>query len=646
MTSPSVFVRSTAGRPDLLLAAGLASCGLFRAAEALPARLPNPIVFSILVASCAYLAFHQRILGISRLQTRHRPASFISSDVVFALAFTAALLIWHRSLYTLPPTYFIAPVVAAGTVLWDVASERNGPQGIPAMLVKVLMLGLLIRIVAYVQFPGPIGSDPWRHVLTIQSIADTGHVVKALPDALGTSNGYAAIPVFHILAAAAGQLTGAGAKAASFIAASVPLVLSMLSVFLIGRSVHSSAAGVLATLLYCVADFSVLWGVQVIAMTLAAAIAACLIWLLLSGRARSPSSIASALLMLATLILCHTVAAFVVLVALAAVVASAGLLRLTGYGHLGQRTTTLLSSSLVAPYGVFMLVWWMTMPTSTGDTFFAVQAGKLAQVLTTSAESQVAAVVASASRPYALLLFDTAGTAILIGLGLLAALAAFNPRRAGNRLMVLTIAVGALVALQAVGSSSLQEAVIGARWVIFQYMFLAAMAAWVLSPLLSRFSSTAFRLALVAIMCVAYVLPMLTNSTANQSNPFWTTTTPRTGYTTSEQTAWGTLVTDMRVKPVGDGYYIGAMATMTSAADYGVLSTSNTELLIERGNYLARPELNEVHLSVIGDIRDVNLGFYRLEGQPVFITGYAAEMALTGGVVYANDTTRMVQLTS
>jgi len=646
MTSLFVIVRRVAARPDLFLAAGLAGYGLYRAAGVLPDRLPHPMVFAILVASCAYVAFHKRILGASRLQTQHLPASFISSDVVFTAAFIAALLIWHRSLYMLPPTYFITLVVAASTVLWDIASGRDGRRGVAAMLIKVLVLGILVRGLAYFQFPGPIGSDPWRHVLTVESTTVAGHIVDSLPDALGTQNSYSSIPVFHILASTASQVVGVSAKTASFIAGSVPQVLSVLSIFLIGRSVHSTGAGVLAALLYCVADFSILWGVQVIAMTLASALVACLLWMLLSGHARSTSSIAVALLLMAVLILCHTVAAFVTLVALTTVAAIARMLRTAGSEWLSQRTTPILGSSLVALYGVFMLVWWMTMPTSTGDSFFAIQAGKLAQVLSVAAESQATSVPVTVPRAYVHLLYDSAGGALLIGLGLCAALASFGPEQRRGRLLVITIAAGALIAFQAVGSGSLQEAVIGARWVIFQYMFLAAMAAWVLSPLLSQVAGTLYKTGLVAILCVAYVLPMLTNSTANQSSPFWTTTSPRMGYMTSEQTAWRTLVQDMQVRPVGDGYYIGAMTTMTSATDYGMLSTSNTELFIERRNYLTRPELNEVHQYVIGDIRDVNLGYYRLDGQPVLATRYAAQLALRGGVVYANHTTRMVQLKS
>ena len=646
MMTPAAAVRRIGTRPDLLLAVMLMAYGLYRAAQVLPGRLPHPIVFAILIGTGAYLALRGKLPSDSTTPPSGTRTMFAASDVVYATTLVVALLIWHQSLYVVPPHYFLALTVAAGSILFDAIYGRTATGGTRVVLGKVILLGILLRAMAYYQFPGPIGSDPWRHVLTIATTASTGHVIDHLPNALGTHNGYSSIPVFHILAAISSNVGGISAKAAAFVAASVPQVLSVLSIFLLGRVVRGERAGVLAALLYCVADYSVLWGVQVIAMTLATAIAACLIWLLLSGRSASPPIIGIALLLVVALILCHTISAFVVFIALATVVTIRHVRRLTRMAWGATDTASILGPSIVALYGVFMLVWWMTMPTSTGDSFFAVQAAKLADVLTTAAEAQAPSGPVAEYRPYAHLLYDAVGSALLIGMSIYAALASFASEPSRIRLLTITIAAAALIAFQAIGSSSLQEAVIGARWVIFQYMFLAAMAAWVLTPLLSRASGTAFRLGLVAVMCVVYVLPMLTNSTANQSSPLWATTTPRMGYTASEQTAWRTLVTDMQVKPVGDGYYIGAMATVTSSTDYEVLSTSNTELFIERGNYLARPELNEVYLSVIGDIRDISLGYYRLEGQPVFITGYAAKLALTGGVVYTNDTTRMVQLTS
>ena len=647
MTEARIALSRLLRRPDLLLACGGLLYGIYQASRILPTRPLHPVVIAILVASSAYLVLRGRLpIGDTLPQHTASPAICRASDIVFALACAVAMLTWHRSLYVLPPAHYFALVVAAGTILWDVPLGRTGHRGTAAMLTKVIILGLLVRGAAYTLFPGPIGSDPWQHTLTVQVMAETGRIPLLLPNAMGTQNGYATIPVFHILSACMGQVAGVSAKTAVFLAGSVPMVLSCVVIFLIGRNLLSTGAGVLAALMYCVSDYAILWGVQIIAMTLASALGVCLLWLLLSGRPVSGASVTLVLLLMVALVLCHTVSAFVTFVALAAVTIGLRIVRMTEVGRFSERTTLLLTPSIVALYGAFMLVWWITMPTSTGDSFFAVQADKLARVLATASESQVPTSVSMAPLPYILSLQQHAGGAVLFGLGLYAVLLSLRLLRSSSRYLVPSIAVSALLAIQAVGSSSLQEALISARWVIFQYVLLAPLSAWVLLSLMGRIQRVFPRLLLATILCVVYVFPMLTNSVAVQSSPFALPSTPRMGYTTSEQTAWRTLVTELRATPVSDGYYTGAMATVTSRTDYETLGSTTRELFIERRNYLAHPELNAGYRTVIGDMQDIYLGYYRLAGQPVVLTRYAADLALAGGVVYDNNTTRMVQALS
>ena len=646
MTAALTALTRPLKRPDLLVAGAGLLYGLYQASRILPARPLHPVVIAILIASFAYLVLQGRLTARVMFPDPAPAAPPHISDSVFALACAVALFTWHQSLYVLPPEHYFALVVAAGTILWDVLSGRTSAHGTAAMLGKVIVLGLVVRGATYTQFPGPIGSDPWRHALAIEVLAATGHVPLLLPDAMSTQNAYATIPIFHILAGSVVQVAGVSMKTAMFLAGSLPLVLSSVVIFLIGRSLHSKGAGVLAALLYCVSDFAIVWGTQVIAMTVATVFGVCLLWLLLTGRPASGSSVTLALLFIMALVLCHTVSAFVIFVALSAVTVGLHIARATGTSHSGERTVPLLTPSIVALFGTFMLIWWMTIPTSTGDSFFAVQANKLAQVLATSSESQAPLSVGVAPLPFIVSLQQHAGAAVLIGLGLFAVLWSLKLAKTDSRYLVLSIAVGALLGIQAAGSSSLQEALIGARWILFQYMLLAPLSAWVLASIARHLREAGPRLILATFLCTMFVFPMLTDGVAAQPSAFALPSTPRLGYTASEQTAWQTLITDLRVMPVSDGYFTGAMATETSRADYDVLATGNAELFIERRNYLGRPELNEVYRTVIGDIQDVHMGYCRMDGLPVSPVIYAADLALTGGVVYANNTTRMVQMTS
>ncbi len=105
------------------------------------------------------------------------------------------------------------------------------------------------------------------------------------------------------------------------------------------------------------------------------------------------------------------------------------------------------------------------------------------------------------------------------------------------------------------------------------------------------------------------------------------------------------MVDTMGGWPLSDGQYTGAMTTVTTAEEYARLSSSDQSLFIERRNYIATPHLNETYRTLVGDIRTVYAGYYSLGGRPVLLVEYAASLTLTGGVVYVNDTTRMVQLT-
>ncbi len=514
--TPSAVARRIAMRPDLSLAVLLIAYGLYRAAQVLPGRLPHPTVFAVLIGTGAYLAFGARFASRAAMPPAATRTVFAASDVAYAVSLAVALLIWRQSLYVVPPHYFLALTVAAGSILFDAIYGRTEIDGAFRILAKVVVLGVLLRAMAYYQFPGPIGSDPWRHVLTIATTASTGHVIDQLPNALETHNGYSSIPVFHILAAISGNVGGISAKAAAFVAASVPQVLSVLSIFLLGKVVHGERAGILAALLYCVADYSILWGVQVIAMTLATAIAACLLWLLLSGRAVSAAGVSTALLLVVALILCHTVSAFVILVAMVSVTSFSRLRKMVRFAWTEEFPVPTVGLPIVALYGVLMLVWWMTMPTSTGDSFFAVQASKLADVMATAAEVQAPSTPVGASRPYAHLLHDSVGSALLIGLGLCAALASFTRGRRQGHLLSSAVAAGALVSFQAVGSGSLQKPSL-AHVGVFQYM----------SGLFCRPGCYASLVAMAWLFlrsgaddrpCLVYAFPMMTNSISNQAN--------------------------------------------------------------------------------------------------------------------------------
>ncbi len=484
MTGALTALARSLRKPDLLLAGAGFVYGLYQASRILPSRPLHPIVLAVLIASGAYLALQER-LQAANFASPHIASRFVhnASDVIFSLSCAVALLTWHGALYVLPPEHYFALAVAAATILLDIVNGRTQRRGTAIVLAKIIILGLLARGAAYTLFPGPIGSDPWRHTLITRTLTETGHIPVVIPDAFESQNAYAAIPVFHLLTASLGQIAGVSTKAALFLSGSLTLVLSSVFIFLIGRGLLSSRAGLLAAMLYCVSDYAILWSVQVIAMTLASVFGACLLWLLLSGRPSSGASIALVMLFMVVLVLCHTVSAFVIFISLGAVAIGLVLLRAALGDKPGIGTTPLLNSSIVALYGTFMLIWWMTVPTSSGDSFFAVQADKLASVLATSTESQSTVSVAATSLPYFTTLQQHAGDALLIGLGLFAVLWSLRLARTNSRYLLVSIAVSALLTVQAIGSTSLQEAVIGARWVIFEYMLLAPLAAWVLLAL-------------------------------------------------------------------------------------------------------------------------------------------------------------------
>jgi len=625
--------------PDVAAAMVLLAYGLCRATRALPDRPPHPLVLAIIIACSIYLATRNRLKDRPVTGRHHGLAVRAASDIMFALSIASALIIYAHSDYVLPVHYFAALTLSAASILGDIAMDRHGATAIP--LTKIVILGLLLRAMAYWQFPGPIGSDPWRHLLTIDSTATAGHVIDVLPDAMGNANSYSAIPLFHLYGAMALGLGGLDAKASAFIVASVPHVLSVLFIYLIGGDLHGRNAGLLAALFYCTADYALLWSVQIIPMTLAIAISACLLWWLLLHRPASRARVALALVFILALILCHTVASFVMIVALTAALVASRLLTSGLLPMPKPAATPLLTPSIIGLYLVFMLLWWMHMPGQSGSTFFAVQTGKLAAVTASAGMAQTPAAESASVRPYAGQLYDFAGMAMLIGLGIYAALSAIALRRPGNHLLM-AAALGAMVLVQAAGPAPLQEAVIGARWIVFEYVLLAVLSGWLLSLLLNRISTAAARLALVLMLCLVYVLPMMTNSVSNQASPFRHTLVPRMGYTSSEQAAWRTLLENLQLWPVSDAYYISAMAAVTSAEDCSALAATNHEVFIERHNYLARPELNERFCSVIGDIRNVHSGSYRLAGWQPELLQYGSDLAASGGAIYVNNTTRMV----
>ena len=306
----------------------------------------------LIIVCLAYLLLRRKLLSPSvEHKASHRFTLLVT--IVFWLVFAGSIFSLNTGILHRPLVYFILTAVAASTIAIQILYCRCEISE-HFILFEILAVSLSVTASAYFVFPTLPGSDPWEHLNYIEDFVNLGHIESTHGNIY-----YLNYPIMHLEVAATKLLTGVDYKTAMFLGAGVPLVLSTVFVFLIGRTLGNTRVGLLAALLVGLSDFHLQWSIQIIAMSLGIALFSTIVYLVIRyGSGAKWSMMALTILLMLELIITHTVSAFIMLCFLVFL-----LVGMQMHRYIFARDSTprqgIMAVHILTTFAVAMLAYWM-----------------------------------------------------------------------------------------------------------------------------------------------------------------------------------------------------------------------------------------------------------------------------------------------
>jgi len=545
-----------------------------------------PIAF---IAALLYLLFRARL---SRVES---PPTFLEhnrirllSNIIFTIAISLSIWLVWSDLYYRPPLYFaLCLLAAAAVILYIFCLDTRKNSHLFIALFMIILLSLTIYGGKYYQFPGFYGTDPWIHSNIIQQVVNDGRIPLFQDASPGI--GYYPFPIFHILAATTQILTSINIHDAVFISVDWNVALSCIFVFFIGRKLANAKVGLLAALLGSLADVSIKQGTEIIPNSLGFFFFSIILYLFFCRNRRTSADHFLIIILTISLILTHSVSAFITLLVL---IVAFICIRL--YKTINKSTVeyNLVNPGLIVVFIIFMLFWWMRNPPGP-NAFFDFQIKELVSSLQTEAQFVMIASPAASSVPYYISLLDQGGYLVLLFFGFIGGLIYLHIRNRDASRMAL-IAVTAILAAVIYGFNSFGlRNILPWRWFQFLYVPLSILAVQGIFNVSNLLKGSIRQLSMVMVVMLLIIFMMISNSLANDDSPLLFNNTQRYGFTQSEITAVHTL-SDMQCGNYGTDLYYGEIFPfIIGPANYSNMILRKNAVFILRNYYIHHPEWNE-----------------------------------------------------
>jgi len=505
---------------------------------------------------------------------------------MISLSFSIWLL-WSN-LYYRPTLYFALVLVTAASIILDIFYlDKIEKTQTYTILFKIIILCLSVYAGLYWEFPCILGADPWRHNVSIQGIIDFGHLdVQFMPT-------YYAFPLFHIENAMVHLLTSLSPYNSVFASTGLLVAISCVFVFLIGSEVSTEKIGLLSALVWAFNPYSIERATAITTNSLGFCFFATILYLIFCHERKTGSITFLIILFSAALILTHHVSAFITLVFLIII-----FIGITLYNRINRHTIAygLISSILIILFGVMMLTRWMQPPPGS-HAFFDLTLRNL--IMSVKSEAQVTLGSAlNTNVHYGTFLLDFGGELLLLGFSIIAILMYLHSKnRNATRIALSLIAVVPFVIVN-VPFFFLQN-IVPWRWYMFIYLPLSILAIQGLFSLFNLIKSNTAKLSIVALIALAVLSSMLTNTRANGDSPLFYNGTQRFGYTQAELTTIHTLSDIKCGNPQTDVYFGDIFRYMLGHKSYMAMITRDNEVFIKRNYYLYHPEWDQKFMAYI-----------------------------------------------
>lgn len=513
----------------------------------------------LIIACLVYLVFRRKLLSpASEPQASHSLILII--NIIFWLSLAGSIYSLSTETLHRPLIYFILISVAASMIALQIFYSR-GKGTTWLILFEILLISLSVRASAYFVFPTLPGSDPWAHLNYIKDFVNLGHIESTHGDIY-----YLNYPIMHLNTVGVKLITGVGYKAAMFLGIGLPLMLSTIFVFLIGRNVANVKVGLLAALLLNLADFHLSFGIQLIATTYGIALFTIIVYLLIRDRGNlRVSTVALTILLLLTMVITHTMSAFVMFCFILFFLIGIYVYKLAYKG----RTTSgvsMVTPTLAVMFGVAMLGYWMYAGYTEGGTFFDSVTRGLYGSLTEQAGFLARQAAPLAEYGYLDPILNIAGFLLLYLCGTLGCLLWFSRSHQTRTRVALIIALVLLNVFALSFPVFGMRNIMNSRWYAFIYVILSVGAAVAIFTVVRSINYR--KLASIVLVGIMFIIPffMITNNVSNMDSPIYAAElNQRMVYTNSEMAIaeWavedydGKIITDLQYGGCVLGTYLG-----------------------------------------------------------------------------------------
>ncbi|MFC1915607.1 hypothetical protein ACFLW4_02815 [Chloroflexota bacterium] len=404
-------------------------------------------------------------------------------------------------------------------------------------LLKIIVIALSLTWSQLLIYATVVGVDPWGHLQFTNAILDKGYIPPGY--------GYSKFPVMHLIIATTSLITNLGYKMATMFSISLLQVICDLTfIFLLGKFVHSSKAGLLAALLLGAAGFHVHFGYWIIPNILGITLVIITSYLLLKLKREKPyAATLVILLLMGVLIFTHTLASATL--ALLLLVFWLGFK--VYYRLYEERTNMPIQFNMVLLFPVCMFSWWMY---STGHlrTLVNMLRGGFGEIYWGDIAIPERILQHQRVIPFTELIFNDLGSLLFFAFALVGCLYMMNSKfgnKYGFALILGAFApITVTLSIRAAGGF-----IVDSRWWYFSQILLSIFLAIAFLLLCSLLKHNLMKWLLLSILTFGLSFLMILSPLENMDNrAFSPNSKVRYGYTESESQAVLTLST------VWDGY--------------------------------------------------------------------------------------------
>ncbi|WP_162198562.1 hypothetical protein [Methanosarcina mazei] len=457
---------------------------------------------------------------------------------------------------------------------------------------KIFIIAVILRWNMYFQYPNYIGVDAWYHSAIISDIIEFGH--------LPIDYTYSKYPIMHLLVSIGSLISNITIKNSMGFTVGLFEIISLIYVFLIGRSISSIKIGILATFLVAVSSYHISWGYYIIPMSLGLSVFSTIFYLLFRKKSLLlPRFKIITLLLIFLIIITHTLSTAVTWLFAALLYVSDKLYLIYSKKDLGL---SLISLSLVLVVLTSMLGYWMYATGFIGYVSLAIKSS-----LTTSEISPIVAnplIVNAIERQ-----LNRIELLLFIGFTIIGSLFWLSEGIDDPRKLTLMVS-GAVITLLLFFSIFIGiDSALPDRWYAFLYVIIANISAVGIIYFVNSFKNDNLMVFSLVIIMALFTAFAITGAAANGGSAAYSEVQIKESLTESDLHSYNTLSRIYHGKVTTDAYsglYFNYKAKLPTKNFEPYNLTNDHGLTILRINYLKNNPVS----SPVADINQQGYGGY------------------------------------